>query len=174
MIIFFLIFFKSSNLVIALDEHIEGYLINPSVLRMFRIIKAFRVVRIFRFLKSAKGIRKLFNVLLISLPAIFNVGSLLFLIMYIYSILGMNLFLNVKLTNALTPTMSFQTFFKSFILLFRIGIVYGWHDLLAALMLSKDDPGSTCLDNYSIQDLPSEIDPKTVNGKLYFWFNSNK
>jgi hypothetical protein len=54
------------------------------------------------------------------LPASFNIGILLFLIMFIYSVIGMNLFMNNKLVNGVTETESFQTFGKSMTTLFRI------------------------------------------------------
>lgn len=76
----------------------------------------------------------------------------------------MNLFLNVKLNGSLTPTMSFQTFLKSLLLLLRVGSISGWNDVMNSLMLTKDDPNSNCDDNYSIQDMPSSVDPKLVNG----------
>ncbi len=129
------------------------------------MVRIFRLFRVLRFVKAAKGIRKLLFALLISLPALFNVAALLFLIMFIYAIIGMNFFMNVKLQNSFTPNVNFQTFGKSFMLLFRVGTISGWNDVLEALMLSKSDPGS-CDENYDLQTLPSSVDPKTANGKF--------
>lgn len=40
----------------------------------------------FKLIKNARGLRTLFNTLISSLPAIVNVGSLLFLLMFIYAV----------------------------------------------------------------------------------------
>jgi len=73
---------------------IEQYLnLSPTVLRVIRV---FRVGRVLRLVKSAKGIRTLLFSLLVSIPALFNIGLLLFLVMFIYSTFGMAFFMNVK------------------------------------------------------------------------------
>ena len=45
------------------------------------IIRVFRVARIFRLIPKAKGLKKLFQTLLYSLPALTNVGAVLFLVL---------------------------------------------------------------------------------------------
>ncbi|KXZ43033.1 hypothetical protein GPECTOR_106g127 [Gonium pectorale] len=59
------------------------------VITVFRIM---RIGRMFKLIRNAKGLRALFNTLISSLPAICNVGALLFLLMYVYGVLGMHLF----------------------------------------------------------------------------------
>lgn len=56
------------------------------------IIRAFRVLRVLRLVKRAKSLNMIFNTFLISLPGLVNIGSLLLLLLYLYSILGMQLF----------------------------------------------------------------------------------
>jgi hypothetical protein len=53
---------------------------------------------VLRLIKAAKGIRKLLFALIISLPALINIGALLTLIMFIYAIIGMSSFGNLKIT----------------------------------------------------------------------------
>eukprot|EP00198_Chlamydomonas_reinhardtii_P003576 XP_001692912.1 voltage-gated Ca2+ channel, alpha subunit [Chlamydomonas reinhardtii] len=55
-------------------------------------MRLLRVCRMFKLIRGAKGLRTLFNTLISSLPAIGNVGSLLLLIMYIYAIIGINMY----------------------------------------------------------------------------------
>uniref|UniRef100_A0A1I8IWT3 Sodium channel protein n=1 Tax=Macrostomum lignano TaxID=282301 RepID=A0A1I8IWT3_9PLAT len=57
-------------------------------------------------IKAAKGIRKLLFALIISLPALFNIGALLLLIVFIYAIVGMSLFGNAPLNDVV----NFETF----------------------------------------------------------------
>ena len=79
----------------------------------------------------------------------------------------MNFFMNVQLQNSLTPTVNFQTFGKSFLLLFRVGTISGWNDVLNALMLSESDPSLIkCNSTYDLQALPDSVDPATANGKF--------
>lgn len=71
------------------------------------------------FRQAAKGIRKLLFALVVSLPALFNIGALLALITFIYAIIGMSLFGHVKQQRALDDLVNFQTFGRSMQLLFR-------------------------------------------------------
>jgi hypothetical protein len=108
--------------VLPFKRSVERVMINPS---LFYAVKLFRLIQILRFVNAAKGIRKLLFALLISLPALVNIAALLFIILFIYSSIGMNLFMNVKLQNTLTSTVNFQTFRNSFLLLFRVGTISG-------------------------------------------------
>ncbi|NXP30191.1 SCN2A protein, partial [Leiothrix lutea] len=68
-----------------LAEMIEKYFVSPT---LFRVIRLARIGRILRLIKGAKGIRTLLFALMMSLPALFNIGLLLFLVMFIYAIFG--------------------------------------------------------------------------------------
>lgn len=54
-----------------------------------------------------------------SIPALFNVGALLVLVMFIYSILGMSLFGKFGPGGALDEIVNFETFPQAYLLLFR-------------------------------------------------------
>ncbi|CAF4904551.1 unnamed protein product, partial [Rotaria socialis] len=51
------------------------FFVNPTLLRVVRVA---RVGRILRLVKGAKGIRTLLFALAVSMPALFNIGLLLF------------------------------------------------------------------------------------------------
>lgn len=70
-------------------------------------------------LQAAKGIRKLLFALVVSLPALFNIGALLALITFIYAIIGMSVFGHVRQQGALDDMVNFETFGRSMQLLFR-------------------------------------------------------
>jgi hypothetical protein len=59
------------------------------------VVRTFRVGRILRLLNKAKSLKIIFNTIVITLPALANVGGLLFLLLYLYSILGIYLFATV-------------------------------------------------------------------------------
>ena len=67
------------------------------------ILRAFRIGRVFRLIKKAKSLKMIFNTLIITIPALANVGGLLVLLLYIYSVLGVFIFAATKLNGALTP-----------------------------------------------------------------------
>lgn len=71
------------------------------------IIRAFRVGRILKLVKRAKSLKVVFDTFLITLPALANVGGLLALLLYLYSILGVFLFADIAINGVLTDTMNF-------------------------------------------------------------------
>ncbi|XP_035829755.1 sodium channel protein 1 brain [Aplysia californica] len=121
-----------SILGIILSDVLSGIFVTPTLLR---IIRVFRIGRVLRLIKAAKGIRKLLFALIISLPAIFNIGALLFLVMYMYAIIGMSSFGNVKINGVFDEVVNFQTFGNSFMLLLRLATAAGWNDVLEALLI---------------------------------------
>lgn len=123
---------------LAMDELMTGgnSILNPGLLRVFRVA---RVARLLRILQFAKGIRQLLIALIISLPALLNVGTLLFLVIFIYAIIGMSTFGRVKKQGNLDDTVNFETFGRSMMLLFRLSTGAGWNDILESLMLREPD-----------------------------------
>nr|XP_028603302.1 sodium channel protein type 1 subunit alpha isoform X1 [Podarcis muralis] len=131
-----------------LAEIIEKYFVSPT---LFRVIRLARIGRILRLIKGAKGIRTLLFALMMSLPALFNIGLLLFLVMFIYAIFGMSNFAYVKREVGIDDMFNFETFGNSMICLFMITTSAGWDGLLAPILNSgppdcdpkKDHPGSS-------------------------------
>lgn len=89
-------------------------------------VRAFRILRVVRLIKKAKNLNLMFNTFVVSLPALFNIGGLLLLLLYLYSILGMYLLGQVKRTGMLTDTLNFETFTNSFCVLCAIGTADSW------------------------------------------------
>ncbi|XP_034461482.1 sodium channel, voltage-gated, type I like, alpha b isoform X3 [Hippoglossus hippoglossus] len=119
-----------------LSEVIEKYFVSPT---LFRVIRLARIGRILRLIKGAKGIRTLLFALMMSLPALFNIGLLLFLVMFIYAIFGMSNFAYVKRESGIDDMFNFETFGNSMICLFQITTSAGWDSLLAPI-LNKREP----------------------------------
>uniref|UniRef100_A0A8C2UCB8 Sodium channel protein n=1 Tax=Coturnix japonica TaxID=93934 RepID=A0A8C2UCB8_COTJA len=129
-----------------LAEMIEKYFVSPT---LFRVIRLARIGRILRLIKGAKGIRTLLFALMMSLPALFNIGLLLFLVMFIYAIFGMSNFAYVKREVGIDDMFNFETFGNSMICLFQITTSAGWDGLLLPILnrppdcdLDKEHPGS--------------------------------
>ena len=100
-----------------MKEIIEKMFVSPTLLRVLRV---FRIGRILRLVKSAKGIRTLLFSLAVSMPALFNIGLLLFLITFIYAIFGMPFFMHVKQNSGLDEMFNFQTCYSSMMVLFQV------------------------------------------------------
>ncbi|ESO94539.1 hypothetical protein LOTGIDRAFT_118343 [Lottia gigantea] len=122
---------------LILDDLLAGVFVTPTLLRVGRV---FRIGRVLRLIKAAKGLRKLLFALIISLPAIVNIGALLALIMYIYAILGMSSFKNLRVSPMMNnDIVNFQTFANSIILLFRLSTSAGWNEILDPLLIEYPD-----------------------------------
>ncbi|XP_061538665.1 sodium channel, voltage-gated, type I like, alpha b [Phycodurus eques] len=119
-----------------LSKMIEKYFVSPT---LFRVIRLARIGRILRLIKGAKGIRTLLFALMMSLPALFNIGLLLFLVMFIYAIFGMSNFAYVKRESGIDDMFNFETFGNSMLCLFQITTSAGWDSLLAPI-LNKREP----------------------------------
>ena len=55
---------------------------------LLRVLRVFRVLRILRLLKGAKGVKNLLMTMVLSFPSLINVCSLLGLVLFMYSVLG--------------------------------------------------------------------------------------
>uniref|UniRef100_A0A8C5AQU6 Sodium channel protein n=1 Tax=Gadus morhua TaxID=8049 RepID=A0A8C5AQU6_GADMO len=122
-----------SILGILLVDLIEKYFVSPT---LFRVIRLARIGRVLRLIRGAKGIRTLLFALMMSLPALFNIGLLLFLIMFIFSIFGMSNFAYVKKEAMVDDMFNFETFGNSIICMFMITTSAGWDGLLFPILNS--------------------------------------
>ncbi|XP_076373626.1 sodium channel protein para-like isoform X3 [Tachypleus tridentatus] len=120
-----------SILGVALKDLIAQYFVSPTLLRVVRVVKVGRVLRL---VKGARGIRTLLFALAMSLPALFNICLLLFLVMFIFAIFGMSFFMNVKHRYGVDDNFNFETFGQSMIVLFQISTSAGWDGTLSAII----------------------------------------
>ncbi|XP_025056251.1 sodium channel protein type 5 subunit alpha isoform X7 [Alligator sinensis] len=115
----------------VLSDIIQKYFFSPT---LFRVIRLARIGRVLRLIRGAKGIRTLLFALMMSLPALFNIGLLLFLVMFIYAIFGMANFAYVKMEHGIDDMFNFQTFGNSMLCLFQITTSAGWDGLLNPIL----------------------------------------
>ncbi|XP_043365639.1 sodium channel protein type 5 subunit alpha-like isoform X3 [Dermochelys coriacea] len=115
----------------VLSDIIQKYFFSPT---LFRVIRLARIGRVLRLIRGAKGIRTLLFALMMSLPALFNIGLLLFLVMFIYAIFGMANFAYVKKEHGIDDMFNFQTFANSMLCLFQITTSAGWDGLLNPIL----------------------------------------
>jgi hypothetical protein len=109
------------------------------------IIRSFRIIKIFYIFKRNKALKSTLMTFMISFPAMTNIGSLLLLLILIYSVLGVYLFAEVKPTPGLIDdNTNFQTLGKAFITLIRIMTGEKWPLLMEALS-SEYSPSFQCV-----------------------------
>uniref|UniRef100_A0A1I8HQ99 Sodium channel protein n=1 Tax=Macrostomum lignano TaxID=282301 RepID=A0A1I8HQ99_9PLAT len=106
---------------------------------MIRVVRVFRVGRVLRLVKSARGIRTLLFSLFVSLPALFNIGLLLFMIMFIYSIVGISFFSHVRHRSGIDEIFNFETFPSGMVVLFQLSTSAGWDSVLDGL-INEEEP----------------------------------
>merc|ERR1719160_349434 len=58
-------------------------------------IRLFRIARLFRLIRFMKGLNQLFTAFLLSIPKLGNVTAILVLLLFLFAVLGVNLFSKV-------------------------------------------------------------------------------
>ncbi|GAB0185003.1 sodium channel protein type 5 subunit alpha-like [Grus japonensis] len=134
---------------------------SPTLLRIFRLA---RIGRILRLIRKARGIRTLLFALLMSLPALFNIGLLLFLVMFIYAIVGMTNFACLGWEGGIDNLFNFQTFDSSILCLFQITTSAGWDGLLVPLLKESN----SCAPNLNLTDEQKKNCTNKGVGILFF------
>ncbi|CDW82939.1 voltage-gated ion channel superfamily [Stylonychia lemnae] len=94
------------------------------------LIRTFRIGRVLRIISKASFLKKIFNTFLVTIPSLANIGGLLALLLYIFSILGIFLFADVKLQTNLDQHANFQNFYTAFLTLVRCATGESWNYIM--------------------------------------------
>jgi len=125
-------------------------------------LQAFRPVRlllVFRMIRRAKGIKLMVGTLLLSLPAMFNICCLLFLVFFIWAIIGMQLFAQVRFGEIVGPHVNFRDFGSSMLLLVRCVTGENWNVIMHDLAVEPPyctPYGGASTDGLSSSSMPKE------------------
>ncbi|RLN96091.1 hypothetical protein BBJ28_00027013 [Nothophytophthora sp. Chile5] len=115
-----------------------------SVRSLAMLVRVFRVTRILRLVKASRSIRQIMLTLYIALPGLSNITSILFLMLFIYATMGVQLFAKVALGDNIDSHANFQDFGKGFLFLLRAATGEAWnycmHDLASSAAGCVDDP----------------------------------
>jgi hypothetical protein len=124
------------------------------------VIRMFRIGRLLRLINGAQSIKKMFDTLIMTLPGLANVAAVVFLLFFIFAVIGVQLFATTAYNESLSEHANFRTFGMAIVTLFRFatgenwnGFMYeashggysGWHDVEETLESAKG-PGR-CDDN---------------------------
>lgn len=103
---------------------------NLSALRAVRILRAFRVLRITRLIRTLNYMRIVMSVVSSIITEFVYIFMLLALFMFIYTLLGMQIFGGQFLPESVTGIrQSFDTFFGAFFTVFQVLTVENWNDI---------------------------------------------
>ena len=61
------------------------------------IIRSFRIARVLKLIKAAKNLQQIFQTFILAIPDMINVGALLVLFLFLFSVLGVSMFAEIKL-----------------------------------------------------------------------------
>jgi len=92
------------------------------------VARLFRIFRVLRLVTARPQLKKLITILIQTIPAIFDIILLMFIVFYIYSVMGSFLFADVD--KAL-----WGDFLSSMLTLFKVLTLEGWSDIMDAVML---------------------------------------
>ena len=94
------------------------------------LAKGLRMARILRLMLFFRPIRVVFDTLIISLPQLINVSVLMFLVLFIFAMLGTSLYSETKFQAKLGPHSNFRSFSSSSKLIYQILVGEEWQDLM--------------------------------------------
>jgi hypothetical protein len=125
-------------------------------------IRLFRIARLFRVVKFAKGLNRLFTAFILSIPKLLNVAAILFLLLFLFSVLGVTLFAKVKFEGTHDVYGNFRDLGRGFTTLIRSMTGEAWNEIMHSL--SKNEfyfmqiMGDNCYDA-DLMDVTEESYP---------------
>jgi hypothetical protein len=93
-------------------------------------VRSLRIGRLIRLVRGAPKLRELINTLVLTLPALGNISAVLFLLYFIYAVLGVQLFAKIKYGDALNAQANFRDFGGAMMMLFRSATGENWNGVM--------------------------------------------
>ena len=134
---FVLLFVTGLEQVDAVLSEKSYFVLPPMVLRLLRIMRVLRVIRLVGDRRLGRT-RELMQTLMLAVPSLLNVTSVLFLVMSIYAVLGMQLFPFVKHGEALNDSANFESFGNAMLLLFQVLTGDDWSAVMRDAAVDRD------------------------------------
>jgi hypothetical protein len=144
--IFRLSFFQSSWRILDLLVSVESffyilfhyceflYFLKSSIL-----FKCCKVLTIFKFCNISNFLNKYFLIFQDALISLFSIGIIYLVAIYIYSVIGMNIFGYLKFDEVINANWNFNNFFNSAVLLIRVSSGDDWNGLMHSASKGRTD-----------------------------------
>ncbi|XP_057212233.1 voltage-dependent R-type calcium channel subunit alpha-1E isoform X4 [Triplophysa rosa] len=133
-------------------------------------LKLFRAARLIKLLRQGYTIRILLWTFVQSFKALPYVCLLIAMLFFIYAIIGMQVFGNIKLNekSQINRHNNFKTFFGALMLLFRSATGESWQDIMLSCLGEKECETDMSLNNSTTKDIRKECGTDFA----YFYFVS--
>lgn len=114
-----------------IDIMLDLFNVSSVKISLFRL---FRVLRLAKVVGKGGNLRQLFSTFLKSMKSVPHIACLLALLLYLYAIIGMELFGKIRLDNntAINENTNFQSFLQSVMVLIRVTTLDAWHEIMIA------------------------------------------
>jgi len=132
---FVIVIISLINLCIDIGTGSNGESSN-GVTAVFAVFRILRCLKLLRFIPKVDLIIATFSK---SLTALVNVALLLFMVMFIFAIVGMSQFKYLKENGVINQLFNFSTFGRAMLLLFQLCTAAGWSDVVDACSLQPPD-----------------------------------
>eukprot|EP00397_Hematodinium_sp_SG-2012_P000464 GEMP01000464.1.p1 GENE.GEMP01000464.1~~GEMP01000464.1.p1 ORF type:complete len:1850 (+),score=300.04 GEMP01000464.1:241-5790(+) len=120
--------------VVATDIGILVELLTDAKLgAVMSAIRLFRIARLFRLVRFMEGLNRLFSAFVLSIPKLCNVAAILFLLVFLYAVLGVNLFGKVRFSGNHDEHANFRNWPLAVMTLFRSMTGEGWNELMHSI-----------------------------------------
>jgi hypothetical protein len=120
-----------------------------------QVIRTLRIGRMFKLFSWLKQLQIIFQTFLNTLSSLINVGSLMFLIIYIYAVIGISFFAEVKVKSPMNEKINFQSIGNALITLTTVATGDNWNNLMDAISRGKE-LHNDCVDNPTYADFMKE------------------
>jgi hypothetical protein len=118
--------------------------LNPAMFRIVRTARLTRALKSLRMMSRIKGIAKLVDTLVLAIPAMANVASLCFLVIFIFAVMGMDFYGSDDISQSYVnggynEWANFRNFGDAFMLLFRATTGEWWNGVMHDVMVAECD-----------------------------------
>eukprot|EP00760_Papus_ankaliazontas_P006678 PhM_4_TR13136/c0_g1_i1/m.95968 len=101
------------------------------------VVRLLRVGRLLRLIRRAKGLNMLFTTLVEAMPSVLNVMCLLVTLVFVFAVIGVGIFKDVKDNGPLTHNVNFRSLPNAMIALYEISTTEAWADMLDACNIQE-------------------------------------
>lgn len=108
-----------------------------------------RIVRLIR--RGSNSLNLIFNTFVITLHSLVNIGGLLLVFIYMYAILGMMIFGQMKRNGIMNSYINFENFTNSFTTLFTVTTADTWAQTMMAFTMTNS-PINNCIDGATYEN----------------------
>lgn len=123
---------------------LAGLAFMPSLARVFRVL---RVTRLFKLAGSLKGLQAIIQTIIFSIGQLSNVVLLLFIILFMFTVLAVEMFKNITEGESIGQYKNFRNFHQGMLLLLAIMTGEDWNRVMFDCSLTPEQGcvvGKTC------------------------------